>query len=438
MTKNLLLLFLLVSTLSLSAQQEIGLHFAQDIWQSSRTNPAFTTGEKLTIALPSFYFNTRIENFSFADLISKNAEGENTLNINAVIEQMETSNNLTENLSLQTLGIAYQIGAFTLSFDHSIRQNAILNYPKTLPQLIWQGNAQFVGETIDLTHNINISAYNEFAFGVAFQINQQLSVGTRAKLLSGIGNISTERGNLSLFTSDDIYQLSLTGDYLVNSASYLDFGGFDNFDFNFDFGEFNAKKLLGSNTGFAVDFGAQFQFERLKFSASVIDIGTIKWKDEVNNYLFDETIEYNGLDVAQAYVDGDINISAALDTLDQLFNPIETQNEFSTTLPMRFYIGGSFDISDQIIVGALFNGVDFNDKFTSTVAASLRYRINNLLSVGSTYAVIDETYDNLGLNANLQLGPIQVYALTDNIISIFKEEYDNSNIRIGMNVQFGE
>lgn len=437
MTKNVLLLFFSLITFSIAAQQEIGLHFAQDVWQSNRTNPAFTTDKKWVISLPSFYFNTQTENFSFSDLIGENDAGERVLNINTVIAQMEERNRLSENLSLQTLGLAYQLGAITLSFDHSIRQNAIFNYPKTLAQLIWQGNAQFVGETVDLTHHLNLSAYHEFALGAAFRATDQLTVGVKAKLLSGIGDISTERGDLSLFTSDEVYQLSLTGDYLLHSASYLQFDGFDNFDLNFEFGEFKAKNLFSKNTGFAIDLGAKVQLEKLQLAASVIDLGAITWKDNVNNYQFNETIEYNGLDIAQAYVEGDIDISAALDTLDQLFNPIETQNSYKTTLPTRFYMSGQYDVSEKLVVGVLFNGVHFKEDFILTTAASVRYRLNKLLTVGGTYALIDQTYDNLGLNANVQLGPMQIYALSDNIISIFKEKYSNANIRVGMNIQFG-
>ncbi|MFK7932163.1 MAG: DUF5723 family protein [Saprospiraceae bacterium] len=436
MTKNLLLLLLLWS-FTLSAQQEIGLHFNRDLWQSNRTNPAFTTNQQLTVTLPSLYFNTETENFAFSDLLSENESGETILNINQIIGQLADRNELSENLQIQTLGIAYQLGKLTLSVDHSIRQNATFDYPKTLPQLIWQGNAQFIGETVDLTHQLNLTAYHEFALGGAFQVTEQLSVGARAKLLSGIGNISTERGDLTLTTSDDVYQLTLAGDYLINSAGYFDFGGFSDFNLDFDLSGLGSGEFLSSNTGLAFDFGAELQLEKLTIAVSIVDLGSINWSDNVNNYGFNQTVEYTGLDVAQAYVEGDISLTSALDTLDQIFNPTETQVTYSTTLPSRFYLSGTYEINEKLTAGALFNGLMYNEQLTPTVAASLRYRLNDNLSVGGTYAVIDETYANVGLNVNAQLGFVQFYALTDNVVGLLNSDYNNANARIGLNLQFG-
>ena len=61
------------------------------------------------------------------------------------------------------------------------------------------------------------------------------------------------------------------------------------------------------------------------------------------------------------------------------------------------------------------------------------------LSLGASYAIRHKRFDNLGLNMSVKLGPVQIYAVTDNLITAIKN-YDSStmNLRFGLNLVFGK
>lgn len=437
MIKNLLATFLFFLPFLATAQQELGLHFSKNIWQSSFTNPAFTPDSKWMIALPSLYINANSSSISFSDLISTNVQGENVLDVTNLILNLEDRNQLRESVGLQTFAIAYKSDNWSLNFSNAIYQTAFIDYPKSLAQLVWEGNAQFIGQSVDLSNDLEIFAYNEFALGGTYNFSN-ITLGGRAKLLTGLGNISTSRGNLSLQTSDDIYQLTLQGDYIVNSSSYLNFNGFDDFDFQFNFDEFTANKLFTSNTGFAFDLGVSIDLDKLNIAASAVNIGSITWTEEVDNFAYQSTIEYGGLDIAQAYVEGDISIEEALDTLSEIFQPVETNNEYSTKVPERYYLSASYEVTDALTLGILGQAERFRENLYPALAVNAQYQVTKNFGLGATYAMIDDSFDNVGLSANIILGPVQVYAMADNIISAPKIVENNANIRVGVNLLFGK
>ncbi|MEL7021923.1 MAG: DUF5723 family protein, partial [Bacteroidota bacterium] len=397
--KNPFFLFLLsLWSLGLSAQQEIGLHFDRTLWQSSRTQPALVPDNQLTIMLPSMYFDVVTENFSIQDALSMSDDGTTTLNIGRIIDQLGTNNEIGQQLSIQTLGVAYRFGKWTLSLEHGLRQYGSGNYPKTLPQLIWEGNGQFVGQTVDLSHQFDITAYHEFVLGAAWELSDQWHIGTRIKLLNGIANTQTERGGLSLFTSDDVFQIRLTGDYLVHTAGVLGIDDLSILDQTLNFNGVDDAGIFSKNMGWAVDLGVAWESEKWTLAASVLDIGRINWKEEVSNYSFEGTVEYNGLDIIRDYAEGQVGFSDVLDTLDATFAPTRSELSYQTVLPRQFYLTGTYACTDKMTLGGLWSGRVTDEGWTPTIAANVRYQLSDQWSVGGNYAIIGNTYDNIGLS----------------------------------------
>ena len=143
-----LLLCATLSSLTLSAQNDLSSLMLVNTWQNMNVNPALQpTG--LTINLPGIYNNLWVTNITFNDLLVEEG-GRQVLDVSNAISQMEAQNILREDLDIETIGIGFQFGALGLNIGHRLRFNALIDYPKTLAQLIWEGNAQFIGQTIDL------------------------------------------------------------------------------------------------------------------------------------------------------------------------------------------------------------------------------------------------------------------------------------------------
>jgi len=442
MRNSLLLFFFLIAACSsVQSQEDLSTHFMQHTWQASRTNPAFFPDYKIVVGGLGFYNSLRVSNLTYNDVVVENSNGEMVIDPSSAISALDpTDNIIRENLDIETLALGFRLGQLGLSISHAARFNAYLNYPKALPQLIWEGNAQFIGQTVGFAPDIDLFSYQEFAVGAMYDINANFSVGARFKLLSGISSVNSGGQKLDLTTSDDVYQLTLDADYTINSSSSIEYDGFEDLNVNYDFGNVDLDKLFTQNTGYSFDLGARFAFDKFEFAASVIDLGaTINWEEEVNNYSLEGLYEFKGLDFADALLEDSTEFGSVLDTLEAQYEFTETTNSFSSTLPTRYYLSANYQLRSNWTVGALFYSENYRGELFPAVALGTSIDLLPILNVGGLYAFRSGTFDNLGLNATLKLGPVQILAATDNIFTAIQPKESNAaNLRVGLNVLFGK
>ena len=206
----------LLFALGASAQQDYSAHFLTNDWRAAYTNPALMP-KGVYIALPGIYNNLLVTNVTYNDLVVDDGMGGTVIDVDNAIAQLGPTNTLRENLDIETIGLAFTLGNVTLSAGHRVRYTGYTLYPKTLPQLIWQGNAQFIGEMVDFSTDIDLLGYHEFSLGAAVDVGP-LRIGGRAKLLSGIGTAYTERSHVQLTTDDEVDLLELDADFRVNNS----------------------------------------------------------------------------------------------------------------------------------------------------------------------------------------------------------------------------
>ncbi|HMQ47423.1 MAG TPA: DUF5723 family protein [Saprospiraceae bacterium] len=431
-----LLVFLSLS--QLQAQEDLSTYFLTHSWQANRANPAFYPDYKLVIGLPGVYNDLFVSNITYNDLIDQNGE----VDIDAAIAKMGADNQIRESLHLETISLGLRLGKLSLSFGHSLRFNASMDYPKTLPQLIWQGNAQFIGQQVEFAPAIDLWGVHEFALGAGVELLSGLTVGGRVKWLSGEAAVvtATDQQRLSLDTDPQIYQLTLDADYKVNASNSLVYNGLDELKLNFDFGNFNASQLFSKNSGLAFDLGIHFRSEKLELSASALDIGgQVDWTEEVRNYEIKGNYEFDGLEFAAEILEDSSDFGSVLDTIEARFPITETFNDFSTSFPTRYYLGGQYHLNDTWRFGALLYMENDQKETQLSTAVSANVLLGNAFNLGATYALRADRADNLGLNVAVKLGPIQLVAATDNIITAIQPRNSHSaNVRLGLNLLFGK
>jgi hypothetical protein len=417
-------------------QPQFGISLMDKTLQSSYLNPALGPEEKITISLPHIYNHLEVSGPSFGQLVTTNAAGDKVLDVDAVLPALNDVNQLRENFSIETLGIGFGAGPVRIHIHHAIKFGAFVEYPKALPQLLWQGNAQFVGQTIDLSNDFQINGYNEFGFGASFNI-KGVSLGGRVKLLTGLGDASTENNNISLHTSDDVYQLTLDADYKINSSSYIEYNGFEDTRADFNFGSADLDNIFSKNTGLAFDFGVNVEIGKLNIGASILDLGRINWTEDPGNYTSKGTFVYEGLDFTGAITGDSINFSDALDTLDQIFMIEETQEKYSTTLPPKIYVHANFQLTENWLLAASFYNEVYREQSRTGISVGAQTSLLKWLRLGANYSIYGDTYANIGLNAVLKFGPVQIMALTDNVIALLAPDSANfGNARAGLNLVF--
>lgn len=421
----------------LLAQQELGTHLLRDVWQANRTNPAIFPDQHFIIGLPGVYNNLNVSNVTYNDLFVKR-NGENVLDIDNAILKLKADNQIRENLEVETVSLAFKLGKIWLSAGHNIKFNAYMDYPKTLPQLMWQGNAQFIGQNVDFSTNFQLFGYNEFAFGVGIPLTPNITLGGKFKWLSGFGDVSTDRTKLNLFTDSVAYALNLDADFRVNATGSIQYNGYRDLTIDYNFNEFKGSQLFNQNNGVAFDLGIYAKFDKLDLAASVLDLGgTIHWEEDVQNFTLNGTYPYQGLDIARAVLEDSTTINSAIDSLLNLYAFTETHQTYSTKLPLRYYLSASYRLSDVWRVGAMIYGENYRGENFPGVAVSGNMQLLSWLNLGASYALRSKTFDNLGVNATLRLGPLQVFSVTDNIISALKPKDSHSaNVRVGANLLF--
>lgn len=426
-------------SLPLIAQQDLGIHFMNGIWQSTFTNPANVPDHKFVISLPGFYNQARIDNFTYHDVIRTNDQGETIIDIDNVISAMGPENIIRNQADVPTLALGVKINNIFLQAGHRLHVNAYLDYPKELAQVLWQGNAQFVGQVVDIGPDILTQAYHSFYVGATGEIAPGVWLGGRFKVLNGIADLSTSSRELRFLTDEEYYQTTLEANYSLNGTGSLEYNGLNN-DSGIDLnnGNFDFDQLFADNYGIAVDLGIKMRYDRLTLAFSALDLGAITWREDASNLSLNGRFDYEGLDIIKDALHENTSSVSIRDSIEAAFSVEETNLSYSTALPAKFYISGAFDLSEQMQLGGLVYVERFREKTIPTFGISLNTRLTRLLSLGGLYSYNEQEPIRFGANAALTLGPIQLMAATDNLLTAFRLEDSNSaNFRLGLNLVFG-
>ena len=415
------------------SQQQVGLHF-MDVWQTSKTNPAYISDSTIVIGLPGIhlnYYNTAGDFNSF--IVDYLNEEEGIKPGEALSDLPSVDNVLRGVLEVETFNIGYRFGKFQLGLNHVQKTDTYLKFPKTLAQLFLEGNGQFIGQEIDLSHDLNLMSYNEFGLSGAMQLNK-LNVGARVKLLTGIANASVEKGELSLFTDDDVYQLTIDGDYALDASGLVNVDDLDNFNLT----TFSFNDFITDNLGFAIDLGVTYEVNnKLNLSASVLDLGKINWKENVSKYVNEGKMNYDGFDFSQFVGNDSISFGNIADTLENTFNFSEESDSYSTNMPFKVYLSGTYQLNEKTRLGGLLYYENYRGEHFPVFGLSANTKFKEIFNVGTTYSVRKNSYFNLGLNFAIDYKNFQLFATADNVIGIF-QPYKSSNVNIcgGLNLLF--
>lgn len=432
---SLLMLALVFTSVSGRAQM------IQSLWHANHIGyrmPGTLPEEGLVVQLPSIGIGMYNSGFSYNDLVASTTMGVTTLDIDGALNKMDDKNALMIQGAIQTLGVGWKIKNVWVEVGHNVRYENFLDYPKDLFGVFFKGNAPYVGQTANLGLRVNSILYNEFFAGVTGKIGP-VSVGGRLKWLNGALAARTERSQLDLYTSNDVYQLTINSDYLIHTSPELDILKGDDSDLTLDVDNIDFGKIITRNSGIAFDLGADVDLgERLTLSGAIMDIGQIKWKDDVISYASNKSIQYDGFEFSSLFTEDSLSLAGALDTLEALLEFEESEGaSFTTTLPWSFQVGGRYRLTDQIGLSAVFFGQKQATQTFTGFSLGGQFKPFSFLEAGIAYTIYEQTYSNLGLNILFKLGPVRIYAASDNVISLFSVN-DNrfANGRAGIQLAF--
>ena len=471
-TKYILILILAVIIADASAQNSQVLYF-MNLPQNHLLNPALRPSNKVYIGLPGMSgINLNINNnfVNFNDVFIKGQSKDSIIsflhpdyNPDKFLAKIKDKNSLEQETTVQLLGVGFSVGNdgyVFLDINERIQGNIVL--PGDLFRLALKGNEGFAGKKIDLSSlRGDIKYYHEFGVGFSRNFTDKLRIGIKGKLLFGIAAASIDNKSLGITVNDD-YSHTLDANLTVNmsgpvnvymnSKHNVDSVVFDDSRFKTSAGAtdfFSGKK----NIGLGLDIGATFDLtDRIVLSASVTDLGFIRWKNDVTNLKAYNQFKFSGLNMLDV-INGTKTIDEVgkdmLDSLKNAFNVSNSKAPFTTYLPFGISLGGSYNVTKRFSVGLLSYSRIIGKQLREALTLSANLNLGNAFSTSISYTAENHRYDNLGAGMAFRAGIIQFYLLSDRIPIMWNKikndksnvmvpaNWNTINLRLGMNLVFG-
>ena len=429
----------LANTSFIFAQQNITFYNMTSVDQSGRLNPARMPDNKLNIGLPvisNTFINVSNSGFAVDDIIK--ADGDSfVLSTSSLLNSLKEKNHLAFGIETDFLSIGKRIGKRNyFSFNATLKTSLNFSYDKAPFEILINGNAPYAGQTKNLSFGANSSVYMEYGLGYARTfLKDKLNIGGKFKLLSGVANVSTKKSDLTLYTDPNNYDLTITSDVDFNYSGPLEMDSLDD----------PSKYVFGPNKGMAFDLGATFTFsDKLEFSASILDMGYIKWKDNVTNQRSKNpgtAYTFTGVDIENFYndtADFDEAIEELLDSIGDLFEIVETNEAYRNALPTQIYLGANYHLNKTTNVGLVIYSQIYKGNVLPGAGLSFNKKFGRILGLYGSYSYYNKNATNLGVGFSANLGPVQLYAVSDNVLSVFNYYgAQNTNVRFALNLRFG-
>ncbi len=425
------------ASIAVLGQTDIGSATLSGVWQATYLNPAMFPEHRVVVSLPGLHGHLSSNSFHWGDLISDGASGRKRLDPDRMIAALKDQNVLRVQSELPILGVGISGDNWWVGAGVQVRSVTRLEFPRTLAELLWKGNAGFIGETIDFGLVLNGSIFNESFIGLAVRSGPKLSIGARLKILNGLFNVATPNSRLSLRTGADAYALLLNADYRLNTTADLTYSGLDSFLLG-DI-RLGVSRLFGDNPGIAMDFGIRYQNGPLVLQASILDVGRLNWKKETRSLELNGTFEFTGVDIFQQWLGGNGSSPIRiLDSIEAQYEVRQSRAVYQTWLPARIFGAATFDFNDFIQgTATLLVEVEGGDPYTA-LAIGGRLKAGRWATLGMQYALRHGMVGHLGLNAVLNAGPLQIVAATDYLGAwVAPEKARAANLRLGVNLTFG-
>ncbi len=449
------LLFLLLISLQMQAQQYNTLYWMQGIPQSNYANPALQPIGNYYIGFPaasSVYGSFYNTGFAPKDLLKKDQQGSLYIDDQSLINSLKNNNHLISDFNFGIISFGFRTkGKNYFSFNINERVENRIGYPKDLFKIALEGNdaymqsvttAQFGALGLDFNH------FREIGIGFSRSWTENLTIGIRAKALQGMANVSFAESSLGLFTGQDNYQMLLNANLLVNTSLPFTLAPLEDLDpdtaFDLDEEDMINYVLNTGNPGFAVDIGAQYVIlDKIFLAASITDLGFISWNSNVENFTLNGDFEFKGLDLNDLFLgddeEGDDDpFDGYLDSIINLFDRQETNLNYRNPLSTKVFLSAAYGFTPMHKIAVLGRGEIFNGQLFPSFTLSYNFQPINRFGSTFSYSIIHGNFHNIGFGMHINILPLQIYVVTDNLFwAMQPHTLQNFNIQVGVNITGG-
>ena len=436
---------------SVRAQEVSPLDFMRMNPYQMNANPATDLPyvSVMSLVIGNNGLDVRNTTLRYDNLFEFDAQGRPTMvNLRQFANSLKESNFLGVKTDVDLFTLYRRLNKGMLTINYGVKAQVDAGFNDGLFKLLGYGNGAFVGENnpVKVNLDVNAQAYQEFAVGYQWNVNEKLSLGGRAKLLFGVVNVKTDACDAKLYTDPDSYALRLQENIGIRAAMpnavYVNEAGELKGDGPFSFSE------LFRNPGFGVDLAAEYRFnEQFSAVAAVHDLGFIHWGknnismtgkiNDMGQFYDNDDFLFSGLDWEQIQlISSDLTYREQfLDTLKQYFQlefaPLE---KYNTALNTNLLLRGNYDLDAHNRFSAQVQGCFLGSGFRPALTLAYNGYFYEKLDVCVTYTMMPHSYDNIGLGLSGRLfKTCNIYVTTNNVLGFFKPlNTSGMNARVGI------
>lgn len=454
----------------LKAQNKQILYDFNEIPQSLMVNPGVESDFNWYSGIPmisgiSAYAGTN--GVSVNDIFAEDGLDINDKVRDRMVYDMGRRDEFSGNVQLEILNIGFRGGNPNIFYSGGayLEFDNITYWPRDYVQLIFDGNADQLDRRFNLgdlkTRGSLVTVYH---LGINKKVDKSLTIGARGKLYSGIVDYNSTRNSGYLVNTEgqnNILNTTLEADLQLRTSGFSEL---DDASDNGTTGNTLMKRaLFGGDLGLGVDLGFSYRLnEQTVFTASVLDLGFIYHSGDTQNYSLTGTASSEGIQINVLRELSNLNRDYWQDLVDEIEEliPFEENNSgYLTFRPtkvnasIRYDFGKPLGTTEDCDCGISPSGnneprVAFRNSVgghlflinrprgpQAAITAFYTRRIGNILALKATYTADKFTYTNLGFGLNLQAGPINLYAMADNLLSYRNIAASNyASFQLGLNI----
>jgi hypothetical protein len=353
------------------------------------------------------------------------------------------------------------------SFGVYFESSTIFYWPEDLAFLAFDGNADQLGRQFDLGHlKTRGEGLTVFHFGLNREVDRNLTIGARAKLYSGIydfhsstnsGYFVTNEGQNNLLSNTLSADMELRTSGIEGIRAILDdetSGTVANV--------ITKRALFGGDLGLGVDLGFTYHLDaQTLVTGSLLDLGFVYHSGDIKSYSLQGRATTEGVEAILPDAFDDANSDFWQDLVDEIEAQLpfeENSKSYITFRPTQFYgslrhnFGEPMNGDQQCDCDIGVTNADTRFPYRNSAGIQLYAinrprgpqaaltafylrRIGNFMSLKTTYTVDKFSLSNIGLGVNFQAGPVNFYALANNLLG-YRNLADShyASFQIGINI----
>ena len=459
MRKIILLFILITTTFGYSQNKQILYNFTS-VPQSLLTNPGSDFKYDWYIGVPllsGISANVGSSGFSAYDLFANDGVDFN-VKLRNVVFSTSREDKLAINEQIEILNGGFKIAGEQndtyVSFGVYQEFDALSYVPKDVAILALDGNKEYLGKVFNLG---DLSAKAEmlsvFHIGFHKNSNDKFIFGVRGKIYSSIYNATSTNNSGYIYTipsNTGVYEQKIYSQLQINTSGIAKYD--DEGDESDVVKDITKRAFLGGNLGLGFDAGfTYYPKKNVQITGSVIDVGFVRHTKEVESQSLQGVYEYKG--VVPKFNSGE-SIENAYQELKEAI-PLDTlYANYTTWRPAKFNTSLQFSFDEERPEDCDCLNYNPETVYKSAVGAQLfvmttprtpfvafttyyRRKIFNALHIKATYTLDSYSHKNIGLGLSSNFGPVNFYALADNLLEYRDVTKANSlSFQLGFNVIF--